>query len=222
MVIDSVEAYNQHIQPVLDEHKKSDRVFVIGGGPSLKSVLPDPSVISSEDVIAVNNAYKLFPNAITCHFADKTWWGWHSDVIRSIYQGPLITSRHLNNDKWAKTTSLVHCFTKPRFGKDGITEEITALSGSNSGHQAINLAIKYGYKTIVLIGFDMDSSSPATHWHDEHRRPTNVDNYKNTMLPGMEQISKYIKEKRTDIKIVNLNPKSMITCFPFGNLSDYV
>lgn len=41
-------------------------------------------------------------------------------------------------------------------------------AGGNSGFQAINLAVKFGARGIVLVGFDMRVDR-GTHWHGDHQ-----------------------------------------------------
>lgn len=39
--------------------------------------------------------------------------------------------------------------------------------GGNSGFQAINLAIQFGAKQIILVGYDMTLAN-GSHWHGRH------------------------------------------------------
>ena len=197
-----------------------DTVFIIGGGPSLLKYLPDRGVLDGRPVIATNNAYTIFPNAIVSHFADRTWWMWHKDKLHTQFKGPITTcstsSSHQNNDfnKWGITV----------FGqgerKGGISTVSGKLNGNNTGHQAINLAVNFGFQKIILLGFDMSPDSKTSHWHEGHKRPTNRGNYEGTMIPGMKQIVPF--QEQLNFTVYNTNYESHLKCFAFTDIKEWI
>ena len=204
----------------LKQKKTSDICFIIGGGPSLLKYLPDTSVLKNKDVIVTNNAYKLFPDAMVLHFADKAWYEWHTKPKHDFlnkFSGTITTCALAQKGFWDK--SRIFCFFKGDT-KGGISKDTDKLNGNNAGHQAINIAVHLGYKKIVLIGFDLDASNRKTHWHNEHERPTNVGNYEFSMIPGFEKIVPYQKE--LDFKIYNINKESKLKCFEFADLQEFI
>lgn len=212
-----------HVDILIDylvaEKKSSTTCFIIGGGPSLKQVLPDPDVLSGKDIIATNNAYKLFPNAFITHFGDACWYHWHTSPPNNLlvdFPGIISTSAQTNRGFWKKNTR-VFCFNGGK--TKGISTEKNVLYGNNAGHQAINIAILMEYKNIVLIGFDLNLTGD-THWHSEHKRPTNRGNYETTMIPGFNSIAPY--QEKLGFKIYNTNKQSNIKCFEFCNLGDWI
>jgi uncharacterized Rossmann fold enzyme len=95
------------------------------------------------------------------------------------------------------------------------------LTGNNAGQQAIGLAYLIGFKTIVLIGFDMDSTAKETHWHSEHKRPVvNKDIYNKTMIPSMNRMAIDLKQK--NVEVFNINRESKLSCFPFSDLKQFL
>ena len=40
--------------------------------------------------------------------------------------------------------------------------------GGNSGYQALNLAVQFGFDEIVLCGFTMQRTQGRAHWHRDH------------------------------------------------------
>ncbi len=48
-----------------------------------------------------------------------------------------------------------------------LEEPYTIGAGGNSGFQAINLAVQFGVRKIILVGFDMRVDR-GTHWHGDH------------------------------------------------------
>jgi len=206
------------IGDLIKNKKTSDTVFIIGGGPSLLKYLPDTSILDKKDIICTNNAYKLFPNAMITHFADRAWYEWHikpkHDILNKFY-GSITTCALSQRGFWTNTN--VECFAKGD-PKGGISKDIEKLNGNNAGNQAINLAVHMRYKTIVLLGFDLDASSKKTHWHSEHERPTNVGNYDNGMIPGFEKIPQF--ERELGFKVYNINKESKLRCFEFIDLNE--
>lgn len=207
----------QTILPFVEDRN----VFIIGGGPSVNEILPDKSVLDNELVIATNNAYKLYPNALICHFADRVWYDWHKDTIHDVFKGHITTATtHKQQDFYR--TGKFYTFTKVMCkNKIGLSFDQDKVAGNNAGHHAINIAVHLKAKNIILIGFDLNAKSPnGLHWHNEHKRPTNTSQYSHSMIPDMKRIPLDIQDR--SCKIWNLNPQSALRCFPFAKLEDFV
>lgn len=197
--------------------KKSDTVFIIGGGSSLKKYLPDHSILHNKDVIALNNAYKLFPNAILTHFADKVWWTWgHNETLPKTFKGPVTTCSTNNIFLWDKTP--VVCFWQGQHKY--LSEKHDTINGNNAGHQGINLAVHIGYENIILLGFDMDSNAKQTHWHNEHKRQNNTNLYNEGMIPNLKTLDQY--QDKLAFKIWNVNRESKVKNFDFCDLDKFL
>ena len=199
--------------------KLGDTVFVIGGGPSVLSILPDRSVLDNKPVIATNNAYQLFPKAIVTHFADRQWYLWHKDQIKE-FKGPVsscVLSYTHNNAEFPKLgiVSFIHGDRK-----GGIETDNVKLGGNNAGHQAINIAYYFGFKNIILIGFDMNPNDKRSHWHSAHKRATNFGNYEGTMIPGMKTIVPF--QEKLGFKVWNANPEAYLKCFEFTDINKWL
>lgn len=198
--------------------RNSDTVFIIGGGPSLNKYLPDKTVLDGKDIIAVNSAYKFFPNAICCMFMDMHWFLGNKDHLLSTFKGVPIVGAFPNEileyrDRYKFDNILT------REGDSGLSTNDKTIVGSNSGHMAINLAVKLGYKDIVLLGFDMDKLNPVTHWHKEYIRQSMVDRYDSVMIPYLNTINAHLP---SGVSIWNINKESAIKCFPFTELERFL
>lgn len=93
-------------------------------------------------------------------------------------------------------------------------------SGKNSGFQALNIAVQFGARRIVLVGYDMTLDRGA-HWHANHKgtslsnpRPANVARWRE-MLDRQAKLL-----KRLGVEVVNASPMSALTAFPKMSLQD--
>lgn len=186
----------------------NERVFIIGGGPSLNSI--DVQAIKGKGrVIVTNNAYKLAPWADWLVFADQVWYEWHKDTLKDLSM-PIITGAifgagihvHPNVLKWP---------TRSKFGL--VPENGRYLTGHNAGHMALSLAEYLGSKTIILLGFDMKEIDGKTQWHNEHKRPSVVSMYTSEFIPAFEETAILLEER--GVQVYNVNSDSALRCFPF-------
>jgi hypothetical protein len=202
--------------------KTSDTVFLIGGGPSVLKYCPDPNILKGKDIIAGNNAYKLFPNAILCHFMDKTWLKWHMEPEHDLFNtftNPITSCLDVNREELYNYDITIFYKGSPD-GKGSLTSDVHKLEGNNTGHQMINIAAHLKYKNVILLGYDLHHEKQSN-WHTDHRRATNFANFKNTMIPGFNKITDDVQQK-LGIKIYNVNRQSALKCFEFTNLQDWL
>lgn len=199
--------------------------FVIGGGPSISALGHDRLIRRLEGrhpVIAINNAYLLAPWADVLYWADNYWLAdnW-KDVHRHIgwykitRQAPRL--RDVTRScvpRWLPEIAVVNC--RPQAG---ISFDPTVIFGRNGGHNALNLAVLFGATRIVLIGFDLDDNARRQHWHDLHTRPPRTESYVQWRADFAEAADML---NARGIKVLNANPRSRLTCFPFVDLADAI
>jgi uncharacterized Rossmann fold enzyme len=90
----------------------------------------------------------------------------------------------------------------------------------NTGAAAINLAIHFGAKRIMLLGFDMDidPNNKMQHWHNLYAKGPVSDDRRRRKLPfsrhllGFPVIAEDVK--KLGVQIINVSKDSTITCFP--------
>jgi enoyl-CoA hydratase/carnithine racemase len=100
----------------------------------------------------------------------------------------------------------------------GISESPNAIAtGSNSGYQAINIAVLAGAKRILLLGYDMKfAAGKKSHWHGGHPLQMPEGAYTRyarkfkTMLPQLERLG---------VAVINCTPGSAIDAFPRGDIA---
>ena len=93
--------------------------------------------------------------------------------------------------------------------------------GANSGYQAINLAVHFGAKRIILLGYDM-KSGPGGELHHHPDHPTGMNN------PDAGNYARWIKNfatmepdlNRAGVEVINCTPGSALECFPRAHLED--
>ena len=208
------------------DKKSSDTVFIIGGGPSVKRLLPEPDILEGRDIICTNNAYKLYRDALALHFMDRPWWLWHQEPqhnVKENFNGEFISSiaagKHdmIDKDLITYYTRIVEHGNKI---VGGLSDNINELKGNNTGHQALNIAYHMKYDQVVLIGFDLDNVAKSCHWHNDHKRITNRDMFAASMIPEFELTARWLKDK--PMNVYNLNRKSAIRGFTFADLEDFI
>lgn len=168
-------------------------------------------------LVAVNDAYRLMPFADALYACDRKWWLKH----KPQFSGEMWTSHepHSLNDKSDLQIDGLNYVA----GTHGIGFSLNPSVlhyGSNSGFQAINLAILKGCRFIVLVGFDMCRRDKA-HFFGDHPEGfyTNSDRDFRAYIPEFEMAAKRMP---ADLTIINATPGSALSCFPMMSLKDAV
>lgn len=193
-----------------------DRVAVIiGGGPSITQeqigIIQKAHKKGSVFAIAINDAYQLAPWADVLYVCDSVWWKWHYENTKE-FRGLRIT-RSLAAEK--RYPDLIWIEGEPH--DQGLSKrQDSIVNGRIGGYQAINLAVNFGAKKILLIGYDMRNIGGLSHWFGDHpnnQRPfwkNRIEHFKN-MLPDL---------KERNITVINCTPGSALDAFPMGELQN--
>ena len=191
---------------------------LIGGGPSLtREQVAQVELVREQRralrVIAVNDAYRLAPFADICYFADSEWWGWHKD--RPDFQSFAGQKCSISDSGGNIKDPAVHILRNANgrghsFGLSLDPKQI--VTGSNSGYQALNIAVLAGAKTIILIGFDArePTATSKTHWFGDHPKIEPVAayaEYRKAFSAGEAAI------KAAGVRVINCSPGSAINSF---------
>lgn len=199
--------------PIVPRLWPDSTIVCLGCGPSLTQ--EDVNLVrGNARVIAVNKSWELAPWADVLYAADKVWWKEYDGV--PAFAGlkfALPEIEHIMHTKWRwpDDVTVLQCT-----GHDGIETNPIGLrdggiGGSNSGYQAINLAVHLGAKKIILLGYDMQRSNGRIHWFgnypdDIHRNPPFAE-----FIKGFPTLVKPLK--RLGIRIVNCSRLTALTCF---------
>lgn len=142
------------------------RAIVIANGPSLTP--EDVNYCKGKGfVIAVNDAYRLAPWSDVLYACDGTWWDHHITRVTGF-----------DHRMWTCSTEAAKAYGLRYIGVRGDVkwsgDPSFVAGGGNSGFQALNLAYLWGFREIVLLGFDYKyGPKNEKHWFGSH--PSDVE-----------------------------------------------
>jgi len=215
---------------------KGRRVFIVGGGTSLRGF--DFNKLKGEIVVTVNRTFEDYPDSVFNVCQDARLWGWYDGTednvthkrIVEIPGGEEARMRFLSY-KGYKVWLNVQAFPFPEdiyqvdilHPDDFSWKNPTLVAGippyGNSGLNALNMVISLGAREIYLLGFDMYGEDGKTaNYHAGYPASNSDEIYKNSFIPDFKDFASKIKGLNT--KVINLNPKSALKCFEFGNFKD--
>jgi hypothetical protein len=188
--------------------------IVAATGPSLTKEVAEQC--RGQNCIAVSDAYKLLPFAQVLYSCDVAWWKYHAGCPH--FAGEKWSSHGFNsNDKSQISTKyglkLIHGehFKGFSFKPDRLHY------GSNSGFQAVNLALLFGATTVVLVGFDMRFVNGKQHFFGSHPPPLN----RSTAFQRfIDQFKVAAKNLPKGVEVINCTPGSAMTVFPIRDLKE--
>ena len=187
-----------------------NRCYIIGGGPSVNNM--DLSLIKDKFVIGVNMAYKLGTWVDIWFFGDSNI---YKHNRQDIEKWP---NRIVSCGGATKNKKKIEYYYRCR--KHAICFEPKHLAfpneGANSGATAINLAIREGFDSVVLLGYDMKVIDGKHHYHNYYKKEPRDDAYDRFML-HFERIS-----KDAEIEILNATPDSELPFFKKVRLEDTI
>jgi hypothetical protein len=197
------------IQAVMDKVEK----------PSAYSPFLKP--IHNKHIIGINNAYQIGNWIDVIFFGDCAWYLTHQQLL-SQFSGLKVTCCKRFANKRKEYCAGIKYLEKDKSHKKGISRDKEKVSwNSNSGGAAISLAVHFGVKRIILLGFDMRlNHGKRSHWHGSHGK----DGKARRSLPFPRHLKgfPFIAEdaKTMGVEILNASPDSAITEFPKVNIMD--
>lgn len=183
-------------------------------GPDAYSPYMEP--IHGEHVVGVNDAYLIGTWIDVCHFGDAGWYRTHRERLASWPNLKVSHAPAFADDRYAAKEGVKYLKRDPD-RKLGLTENLRRLSWNfNTGSSAIGLAVHFGVRQMILLGFDMRHEGTATHWHfghgNEPRRSYN------RFIRGMPVIAR--DAARLGVEIINCSPGTAIKDFPVAELRE--
>jgi len=216
---------------------QDSRCIILGGGPSLASQFDVPAKlvsdiranvkpisdmseymgsIQNEHIIAVNQSFR-FGNWVDClFFGDHGFWEKNKEDILN-FNGIKTTSVEIPNI-FRRRVKVI-----PRYPnkKVGISPSPNAIVWNrNSGAAAISLAVHFGVKQIILLGFDMNLDAGHQHWHGLYGKNKNPIGTFKMHLRAFPAIAE--DAKKFGVEILNASPMSRIGDFRKGTLKEFL
>jgi len=179
---------------------------------------PGPSLVPVDDgpIIVVQDAYRLIPWADVLYGCDAKWWRHHQGTD---FKGEKWSTHHdedTNNKAEVANLYGVRCVRGS--DSEGFSLDPGVIHyGSNSGFQAINLAILFGCTHITLVGFDMHKRGGKSHFFGEHPEALRTGTEYTNFIGNFDRAAKMLPE---NIRIVNATPGSALKCFPMMSLEE--
>lgn len=110
---------------------------------------------------------------------------------------------------------------KKSYADEIVTDSIGKIgSGGNSGFQALNLAVQWGARRVILVGFDMTDAS-GVHWYGRN-------NWTGANNPDQGNFRRWIeafdrvapKLAALGVEVINAAPNTALRCFPKRSIAD--
>lgn len=194
-------------------------VAIIASGPSAKKA-GIAALRGKLPVIAIKENVELAPWADVVYGCDSAWWKKRLGLPE--FKGLKVSWKGDNTHPPPPYPDLrlvditVH-------KDDLIFEPLGRVgSGGNSGFQALNLAVQFGAKRILLIGFDMNDRSGA-HWYGRNYWPQannpTEDNFRK-WIRAFHVAAPKLKER--GIEVLNASDSSALTFFRRCKVEEFV
>jgi hypothetical protein len=176
----------------------------LGGGPSLTA--DDVAYCRGKaTVIAVNDSWRLAPWADALMASDAAWWNFYRGV--PDFAG-LKFCLEPQAAKFPGVTVLRNT------GDAGLEHDPTGLrNGRNSGAAAINLAVHFGAKRVVLLGYDMAAKTEGkSHWFGNHPKGLRG----NSPYPLFRAMigTMVLPLAHAGVQVINASRETALDCFP--------
>lgn len=186
---------------------EGETVVIVASGPSAKNA-PLHVAKGKAKFIAINKSWELAPWADILYGCDFAWW-------KHVKGCPGFSGLKLTVDRAAvkdfPELKQVEC-RKPD-DRLFLSPLGTVGWGGNGGFHALNLAVQFGCRKIILVGYDM-TTRYGLHWHGAHTG--NLHNPKEASVArwrrAVDNASKVIHPM--GIKVINCSKVSALTSYP--------
>jgi hypothetical protein len=197
-------------------------VFIVAGGYSVKDI--NINYLHDKNTVAVNDAYKLLPNATALFWCDTSWYGREANTLDK-HNTKLRFHAKFNANVVDETLTSGGATPLLRTGTHGYDRDINHVMGNNSGTHCLNFVVNLGAKRIYLIGFDMRDNPTKrgeNHWHDYHTLAVRPNIYSEMFVPSITALNAGIRASNVVVDIINCSKLSAITCFKKQTFAELV
>jgi len=187
---------------------------VIASGPSTKREDVE-SLKGRLPVLAIKRNVELAPWADAVYGCDYPWWR----AVRGLpdYKGLKLAFAPKAVEQYGLKPVLI-----PEHAKsDKLRFETTGTVGGGgcSGFQALNLAVQFGAKRVLLLGFDCQDRS-GVHWYGRNNAPGMSNPSQNNFARWKRSFGNAAEQLKGRVEVVNASPISDLKCFPKGTVAE--
>jgi hypothetical protein len=193
----------------------SNTVIVAATGPSLTEDVAE-LCRDHRAIIAVNDAYKRLPFAPVMYACDAAWWRAHKGC--PDFRGEKWSTHNPSgNDKREAARLYGVRLVAGKKAAGFSTDPAVIHYGNNSGFQAVNLAILFGAKRVVLVGFNMRREGNQEHFFGSHPAPLRRASSFGQFIAAFNEAAKQMPR---GVEIINATSGSALGCFPYMPLQE--
>jgi hypothetical protein len=156
----------------------------------------------------------MAPWADALYACDSSWWNNYFAEVCRTFKGPQLWTISTQ----ARDQYKIHWIlgNSNRSGLSNSNDWIVA--GKNSGYQSIGLAIFFGCKRVILLGYDFQRSGGKAHWHADHPRTMGNGGRFHDWVKDMDPLARATKEAGIDV--INCSRTTAIKSFPRATIQD--
>lgn len=193
---------------------EGETVVIVASGPSAADA-PLERARGKAKVIAINTSWKLAPWADILFACDAKWWDQYEGCPE--FKGQKLTVEKLAAEKWG--IGYVHAMRPDN--RIYLEPKGTVGWGGNSGFHCLNLALQFGVKRVLLVGYDMRVDK-GKHWHGLH--PAGMHN------PSAPNVARWRKAvdgaagvaRQIGVEVINCSPISTLMQYPKMRFEDAI
>ena len=193
------------------------KIEPIWTGQTVVCMAPGPSLTATDAewcrgkarVIVINDAWRLAPWADVLYSSDRQWFPKHRGV--PTFQGMKV-ALETEPRGWDTAYGIVPLKYTGQYGLERSPDGL--IAGSHSGYAAINLAVHFGARRIVLLGYDMQlGAGGKPHFFGAH---VGMNNPTEALFSIFRQSLTHLVSplKELGIDIVNCTRETALTMFP--------
>jgi hypothetical protein len=182
---------------------------ILASGHSLTLEQIEAARLSGHFTIAVNTTYEKALWAHAMYAGDFMWFKLNIAKLRaSKFKGKLVTQD--------SSAAAHYQLTRVRgTNRGGLGKEVIHMNG-NSGVQAINLAFLWGYRRIILLGFDMKLGPKGEkHHHADHGHPAVQHQCFDEWLKKIQLVATDLVAAKCEV--IDCTVGGALRCFPKGD-----
>lgn len=200
------------VSPLPPINSHSDTIIVVAPGPSLSPMQLDLIKASGVFTIAIGDAGRIgLPRANILYHCERKWWNHYNGcpAFKGGYKAAM------------EDTPFSDVYQTPRSqmseGFDLVYPNL--VTGNNSGYQAINLAVHFRPKRIILVGYDMKDALDGRHnIIGDHPKEIKRSSSFELFRENIASLTKPLEE--LGIAVYNCTIDSALTCFPKKELKN--